>query len=44
VVIGYWLLKFTYNLKGQSPEHTRRGFKGFCYENIREIRVIRGQK
>ena len=22
--------EFTYNLKGQSPKHTRRGFCGFC--------------
>jgi hypothetical protein len=22
--------EFTYNLKGQNPKHTRRGFSGFC--------------
>ena len=24
--------EFSYNLKGQSPKHTRRGFLGFCFK------------
>ena len=29
--------EFTYNLKGQSPKHTRRGFLGFCKKTFRAI-------
>ena len=34
--------EFTYNLKGQSPKHTRRGFLGFCQlKSFRAFRAFR---